>query len=172
MFFLLIIGYIWFTKQDSSSQSTPQSNQARRATDSSTTNRTRRSDDLQCVAVLFPHTLLFTSHFSPESNNSIKIAEFDQLFLQHYISPGAPNMIILLLIADKPNDSCIGHFQRQISAIKEYVRAERSSRLISRDWKKDKTSSLDDGRIRIVLRSQEAKRGRENIHFLLIISDS
>ena len=52
--------------------------------------------------------------------SSVKVSEFDKSLLQHYSSPTAPNVIILLLIADTTNDSCIASFLRQINLIKEY----------------------------------------------------
>lgn len=56
---------------------------------------------------------------SRESINSVKLIEFNEEILQQYINPGAPNVIILLLIANTPNDPCITHFCRQISSIHE-----------------------------------------------------
>ena len=115
----------------------PTLNQNRRKDRPTPRQRTERDDRM--IPGTSPVSLsllpfLSTPHFSHEANNSIKITEFDEAFLQRYTTPGAPNMIILLLIADTPNDSCIGYFHRQISAIKEYVRCSRSF-LITGDWK-------------------------------------
>ncbi|CAF3909588.1 unnamed protein product, partial [Rotaria sp. Silwood1] len=54
---------------------------------------------------------------SREPNNTIKLHEFNESFLQSYTNPNASNVIILLLIANTPDDSCIAHFTRQISSI-------------------------------------------------------
>jgi hypothetical protein len=56
---------------------------------------------------------------SQESINAIKLTEFDETLLQRYTNPGASNVIILLLIANTPNDPCISYFKKQISLIKE-----------------------------------------------------
>ena len=56
---------------------------------------------------------------SQEPFNTIKLPEFDRTFLQHYMDPTAPNVIILLLIAETQTDPCIVHFNRQINLIKE-----------------------------------------------------
>jgi hypothetical protein len=54
-----------------------------------------------------------------ESVDTVKLDEFDETLLQRYTKPGASNVIILLLIADGPNDPCMAYFYRQISLIKE-----------------------------------------------------
>ncbi|CAF4253007.1 unnamed protein product, partial [Rotaria sp. Silwood2] len=51
--------------------------------------------------------------------NQAKIYEFNESLIQRYINPSASNVIILLLIAETPNDSCVKHFIRKINAIKE-----------------------------------------------------
>jgi hypothetical protein len=66
---------------------------------------------------------------SRESINVVKLNEFDESLLQRYTNPGAPNVIILLLIADSPNDPCIAHFNRQINLINEYVLRDKSNRV-------------------------------------------
>ena len=50
----------------------------------------------------------------------MKIYEFNQSLLERYLEPNAPNVIILLLIAETPKDLCVKNFKREISSIKEY----------------------------------------------------
>ena len=52
-----------------------------------------------------------------------KIYKFDESVLERYTQAGAPNVIILLLIADSESDPCVEKFQRDINAIKEYVQS-------------------------------------------------
>ncbi len=66
---------------------------------------------------LFKSKILFFC--SQESINPIKLNEFNENLLERYISPGSSNVIILLLITDRPNDPCTVYFHRQISLIKE-----------------------------------------------------
>lgn len=68
-------------------------------------------------ALVYFHLSRFSSRQEPF--NIIKLPEFDQAFLQHYMDPTAPNVILLLLIAETPTDPCIVHFNRQINLIKE-----------------------------------------------------
>lgn len=57
--------------------------------------------------------------FSREAINSTELHTFNEKFLEHYLNPGAPNVIILLLIANTHDDPCIGYFHRQVSLIRE-----------------------------------------------------
>ncbi|CAF1360475.1 unnamed protein product [Adineta steineri] len=51
----------------------------------------------------------------------IHIHDFNESLLERYMKPGASNIIILLLIADTPNDQCVEDFKQKIRLIKEYV---------------------------------------------------
>jgi len=52
----------------------------------------------------------------------MKIYEFNESLIQYYTDPRAPNVIILLLIADTPKDLCVKNFKQEINSIKkEYV---------------------------------------------------
>ncbi|CAF3701786.1 unnamed protein product [Rotaria sordida] len=51
--------------------------------------------------------------------NQIKICEFNEALLQQYTNPGASNVIILVLIADTPEDLCVKDFIREINLIKD-----------------------------------------------------
>ncbi|CAF4540229.1 unnamed protein product [Rotaria sp. Silwood1] len=101
LFFLSIIFYLWYTKQDSDSNLNNHIKQTRRSYPSSTTTN-KKSNELY-----------------REPNNTIKLHEFNESFLQSYTNPNASNVIILLLIANTPDDSCIAHFTRQISSIND-----------------------------------------------------
>jgi hypothetical protein len=63
---------------------------------------------LKCVLILF-------------ELRQIQVHDFNECLLQHYINPGTPNIIILILIADTPKDLCVENFIREINLIKEYV---------------------------------------------------
>jgi hypothetical protein len=49
----------------------------------------------------------------------MKIYEFNEALIQHYTNPRAPNVIILLLIADTPKDLCVKNFIKEINSIKK-----------------------------------------------------
>jgi hypothetical protein len=49
----------------------------------------------------------------------MKIYEFNESLIQHYTNPRAPNVIILLLIADTPKDLCVKNFIKEINSIKK-----------------------------------------------------
>ncbi|CAF1627137.1 unnamed protein product, partial [Didymodactylos carnosus] len=50
---------------------------------------------------------------------TINFEEFDKQFLQRYLSPTSSNVIVVLLICDKPSDLFITHFRRQALEIKD-----------------------------------------------------
>ncbi|CAF0956307.1 unnamed protein product [Adineta steineri] len=58
---------------------------------------------------------------SKQSNKikQIHIHDFDESLLERYMKPGASNVIILLLIADTPNDQCVEDFKQKIRLIKD-----------------------------------------------------
>ncbi len=49
----------------------------------------------------------------------MKIYEFNESLLGRYTKSDAPNVIVLLLIADTPKDACVKNFKREINKIKE-----------------------------------------------------
>ncbi len=59
------------------------------------------------------------SSSSRETLNTSNLTEFNQTLLQRYTNPGSTNVIIILLIADTPNDPCILQFTKHINSIKE-----------------------------------------------------
>ncbi|CAF1584249.1 unnamed protein product [Adineta ricciae] len=133
-----IIGFLWYSKHNSDTNSTRTNiKQPRRSFASSPS---RKSNDLNRAHI-----------------NAIKCSEFDESFLQSYLAPGAPNVIVLLLIADSTDDSCIAHFNRQINSINEpfstrYFPLSFSSRMIfavlyrdrSPKWLKELSSNIED----------------------------
>jgi hypothetical protein len=50
----------------------------------------------------------------------MKIHEFNESLLQRYTNPGASNVIILLLLADTPEDLSVQNFKREIHSLKKY----------------------------------------------------
>ncbi|CAF1321831.1 unnamed protein product [Adineta steineri] len=96
---LSILAYLWYSKQDLGNNLNNNNKQPRRSYASSTNRK--------------------PNEVYREPASTIKLNEFDQSFLQRYINPGAPNVIVLLLIADTPNDACIGYFNKQISLIND-----------------------------------------------------
>ncbi|CAF3546263.1 unnamed protein product [Rotaria sordida] len=99
--FLSIIIYLWYTKQDFDKNINNNIKQTRRSQSSSTTIYKKSNEIYR------------------ESINTVKLDEFNESFLQNYTNSNAPNVIILLLIANTPDDSCIVHFRRQISLIND-----------------------------------------------------
>ncbi|UJR27849.1 hypothetical protein I4U23_009114 [Adineta vaga] len=134
LFFLSIIGFIWYSKRDSDSHlNHHNTRQSRRSFASSSP---RKSNDL-----------------NQESINVTKLKEFNESLIQHYLTPGVPNVIVLLLIADSIDDSCIAHFNRQINLIHD-------SRMIfavlyrdrSPKWLKELSNNIEDDQNRRTVR--------------------
>jgi len=49
----------------------------------------------------------------------MKIYEFNESLIQYYTNPKAPNVIILLLIADTSKDLCVKNFKQEINSLKK-----------------------------------------------------
>ncbi|CAF4709932.1 unnamed protein product [Rotaria socialis] len=106
LFFLSILIYFFYAKTNSSSNVQNDLKQPRRSYFSSsaaaTTTMNRRPSEIY-----------------RESTKATKLNEFDESFLQIYTDPNASNAIIILLIAETPNDSCVEYFHRQIRLISD-----------------------------------------------------
>lgn len=57
-----------------------------------------------------------------EFSNQIKLYEFNQEFFERYAQSTAPNVIVILLLAEGSRDACVKRFRKEIDALRTHAR--------------------------------------------------
>ncbi|CAF0739988.1 unnamed protein product, partial [Didymodactylos carnosus] len=114
-FIIIIVATIWYSRQDNKD-----STQQTRSDHLNTTKQQQNRRNIKSESEI-KHQENQKSSLTPDEiktinssvQSTIHVKEFDEQFLQRYLSPTSFNVIIVLLICEKPDDLCIKYFLKQ-----------------------------------------------------------